>query len=148
MIYRRIVFVSAFAPLMVACALVIAAFLSHKISTPLAMLSESVARIGSGDLQVRAHITGPEELRRLAMSVNTMAKSLENHLEVLKNETRRREQLETEVRLASEVQRSVLPENGTILESIELSGMCHQSKEVGGGVPRGRRRGGDYRKSP
>jgi serine phosphatase RsbU (regulator of sigma subunit) len=132
MIYRRIVFVSAFALIMVACALVIAAFLSHKISTPLAMLSESVARIGSGDLQVRAHITGPEELRRLAMSVNAMAESLENYLEVLKNETRRREQLETEVRLASEVQRSVLPENGTFLESIELSGMCRQSKEIGG----------------
>lgn len=132
MLYKRVVFVSLFAFLMVLIASAVSALLSRKISKPIGILSESVARIGSGDLRVRARVTGPEELRQLAASVNRMAESLQDYMDDLALETRRREQLETEIRVASELQRSILPKDETFFESIELKGMSRQSKEVGG----------------
>lgn len=51
-------------------------WLTARLLRPLQQLGEAVRRIGSGDLETRAQVTGHDELAQLATDINTMAEQL------------------------------------------------------------------------
>ncbi|MDE2291989.1 MAG: HAMP domain-containing protein, partial [Elusimicrobia bacterium] len=51
-------------------------FGAHAVSRPLAELSETVRRIGKGDLEARVAVTGRDEVAEVGRAVNEMAKGL------------------------------------------------------------------------
>ena len=108
-------------------------FLSRSITKPLHDLVEVAEQYGQGDLTVKAPEYGPTETRVLGRVLNTMSLSLEEHIAAQQEETRRREQLETELRVAASLQKSLLPDPGVReYGRLRLTGWNRQAKEVGG----------------
>jgi sigma-B regulation protein RsbU (phosphoserine phosphatase) len=68
----------------------------------------------------------------LAQAYNTMAISLQEYTHELEQESAQRERLESEVRIASDVQRALLPEHAPVLEGLSVTGWSQPSREVGG----------------
>src|SRR5262249_5668984 len=73
------------------------------------------------------------EFSDLAQSFNTMAISIQEYVHELRQETSRRERLESEFRIAADLQQTLLPEAPPMIEGIELTGWSQASKDVGGG---------------
>ena len=61
-----------------------------------------------------------------------MAISIQEYVHELEQETSRRERLESEFRIAAELQRTLLPEAPPLIEGLELIGWSQPSKDVGG----------------
>ena len=111
----------------------LALVLSRSVSKPLFDLVDVASIYGEGDLNIRAAEEGPLEIAMLGRAFNQMAVSLDNHIHQLEHETARREQLEGELRIAAELQRSLLPEADRILFGhLEIVGACEAAREVGG----------------
>jgi serine phosphatase RsbU (regulator of sigma subunit) len=107
--------------------------LSRSISTPLTRLVHAAEMFGRGMLTVRAPLGGAREIRTLGHVLNHMASSLQNHITDLQNETRKREQYETELRVAATLQQSLLPEHGVRhFGPFAIAGWNQQAREVGG----------------
>jgi two-component system, OmpR family, sensor kinase len=64
----------------IAAALVLAWVLAGTLARPLARLSETAVRLGSGELDARASTDGPKELSAVASSFNRMADALGSNL--------------------------------------------------------------------
>jgi serine phosphatase RsbU (regulator of sigma subunit) len=107
--------------------------LSRSVSRPLSDLVDVASIYGEGNLEKRAAEKGPLEIAMLGRAFNRMAVSLDNHIRELEHETARREQLEGELRIAAELQRSLLPESDRIVfGQLEIVGNCEAAREVGG----------------
>jgi HD-GYP domain-containing protein (c-di-GMP phosphodiesterase class II) len=89
------------------CAIVLAMIMNSVLMRPLARLQDGVRRIGQGDLDTRAVVTGPVEFRRLADTVNEMAHQLK--------ETRQIAEAREEEIVAT--QREVITTLGDVVES-------------------------------
>lgn len=86
-----------------------ALWFAHSLSKPIIRLRDAVAGVGRGGLLLPAPQEGPVETRDLARAFNRLGSDLAGYVEHLKIETRAREAMESEIRLAGEVQRSLLP---------------------------------------
>lgn len=53
--------------------------LTHRMLRPLSVLTQAVHRIGEGDLEVRAHVEGTDEIAQLANEFNTMTDHLNRY---------------------------------------------------------------------
>ena len=107
--------------------------LSRSVSKPLAHLAQVAHSYGEGDWGVRAAESGPVETAILGRAFNNMSDALQEHIRILKDETTRREQLESELRIAARLQHSLLPAPGTRdLGPIDIIGSTEAAKEVGG----------------
>ncbi len=60
--------------------------LGRSVSDPLAQLYAAMERIRDGDLQARAPVAGPQELREIALGVNAMADALSRQLTALQQQ--------------------------------------------------------------
>lgn len=119
--------------LVVAAAIADAWFLSRSISRPLTRLADTARAYGEGALDEAAPVAGPAETRRLGMVLNSMASSLKQQMRDLEEETRRREKLESELRVAANLQRSLLPPPGLQqFGPIEVLGWSEAAESVGG----------------
>ncbi|MCL4692214.1 MAG: HAMP domain-containing protein, partial [Candidatus Hydrogenedentes bacterium] len=108
--------------------------MSRSVSRPLSDLVDVASTYATGDLTKRAEEEGPVEVATLGRAFNRMAASIEDQIEKLKTETARREQLEGELRIAAELQQSLLPEAArTTYGPVEIVGTCEAAREVGGG---------------
>ncbi|GMV95356.1 MAG: hypothetical protein AMXMBFR82_51340 [Candidatus Hydrogenedentota bacterium] len=111
----------------------IALRMSRSVSRPLSDLVDVASTYATGDLTKRAEEEGPVEVATLGRAFNRMAASIEDQIEKLKTETARREQLEGELRIAAELQQSLLPEAArTTYGPVEIVGTCEAAREVGG----------------
>ncbi len=107
--------------------------MSRSISNPLSQLAATARAFGEGDLDEPAPVQGPAETRHLGEVLNSMATSQQLHIRDLKEETSRREQLESELRVAAALQKSLLPRPGLErFEGVELLGWSEAAKAVGG----------------
>ncbi len=107
--------------------------MSRSVSRPLSDLVDVASTYATGDLTKRAEEEGPVEVATLGRAFNRMAASIEDQIEKLKTETARREQLEGELRIAAELQQSLLPEAArTTYGPVEIVGSCEAAREVGG----------------
>lgn len=83
---------------------------SARVTRPIERLAQGVRRVGEGDLGVVAVADkGLDEIGELARSFNEMVRRLRDHVERLTRETAAREAVESELRIAREIQASMLP---------------------------------------
>lgn len=71
---------------------VLSFFLSHRLTKPVEILSAATRKLAQGDLSRRAEVRSKDELGGLAEDFNAMASQLEQNVQELKEEARRREE--------------------------------------------------------
>ncbi len=113
-------------------ALITSIFLSRGLSKPLIELARGAREFGSGNFNYRLRMKRKDEFSDLAQSFNTMAISIQEYVHELQQETSRRERLESEFRIAADLQQTLLPEAAPRVEGVELLGWSQPSKDVGG----------------
>src|SRR4029450_2051821 len=88
---------------------VIAIFGARTISRPIADLTEMTRRIAGGDFTQRIDIRAKNEIGVLAASFNGMTRRLAESIEHLKETTAAKERIESELKIAHEIQMSMVP---------------------------------------
>lgn len=102
--------------------------LKRNIDRPIHKLSDIANRIGSGDLNTEIKLEKPEEFARLAETFNIMAGDI-------KNITKERERIESELSLAQNIQSSSLPSEFPPFpdrNEFDIYASMTPAKEVGG----------------
>lgn len=85
-------------------------YLSRSITKPLRKLTSSANEIASGNLEVvLPQILTRDEVGDLATSFKTMKDSLKKHIETLTETTAAKERIESELRIAHDIQMGILP---------------------------------------
>ena len=117
--------------LMLACSLVI-----RRELKPLTRLARQAETIASGDFSMSLpHDGRSDEVGRLSESFTNMQHSLVNYIEELKNTTAQKASIESELKVASEIQMSMVPRMFPAFpnrKDIELFASISPAKEVGG----------------
>lgn len=118
--------------LMVLVGVLVALVLARGLSRPIVELTRGVQEFAKGNLNYRLYFKRNDEFKKLSQSFNAMAISLQEHMHELEQATTQRERLESEVRIASEMQRALLPLSAPRLKELEIIGWSRPSREVGG----------------
>ena len=88
---------------------VIAIFGAKTISAPIAELTAMTQRIAGGDFTQRIAIPAKNEIGALAGAFNEMTRRLNESIEHLKETTAAKERIESELKIAHEIQMSMVP---------------------------------------
>ena len=84
--------------------------ISTNLTRPITRLATAVSRLGEGKLDTRvSEIKSTDEIGQLSTGFNRMVDQLNNHIDALTKETAARESVESELRVAREIQSSLLP---------------------------------------
>ncbi len=129
--------------LVLALGLTVAGLLSIRLTRPLRQLSEFALALPEQDLSagqtLPAHIAElprrrPDEVGRLAAAFAYMDEQLREKVARLLEETSSRERLESELNIAQEIQRGLLPPapDSALRSRVDLSATMVPAKEVGG----------------
>ena len=105
------------------------------ISGPVATLTAATSRIADGDLTQRVDVTPRNEIGRLARSFNQMTERLAQSIEQLTETTAAKERIESELRVAHDIQMGILPKIFPPFPhrpEFDLHAMLEPAKEVGG----------------
>jgi len=129
---NRIGWLAVVGAVMFMFAVITSIFLSRGLSKPLIELARGAREFGAGNLNYRLRMSRRDEFNDLAQSFNTMAISIQEYVHELSQESARRERLESEFRIAAEMQQTLLPERPPDVPGITLTGWSQASKEVGG----------------
>ena len=106
--------------------------LSHRLVRPIHVLSEGVREIAQGNLDKKIDIRTGDETEDLANSFNAMTDDLKNYMANLTKVTAEKEHIATELDVASEIQRGMLPKDFPTRDDFELFATMTPAKEVGG----------------
>jgi phosphoserine phosphatase RsbU/P len=88
---------------------VIAIFGARTIARPITELTEMTRRIAAGDFTQRIDTRAKNEIGVLAASFNEMTRRLNDSIEHLKETTAAKERIESELKIAHEIQMSMVP---------------------------------------
>jgi sigma-B regulation protein RsbU (phosphoserine phosphatase) len=91
-------------------------------------LYEGTLRIGRGDFSHRIPVKGRDQLADLGNSFNQMTAQIENLVAVAKE----KERLQSELAIASEVQKQLFPGRAPELKSINVIGACEPARSASG----------------
>lgn len=131
-ISNRVMALVSLGVIMFLIGIVVTVLLSRSLSQPIVYLTKQVREFGKGNLNHRLTWKRKDEFRDLAETFNIMAISLQEYMHELERETSQRERLESELRIASQMQTTILPEAPPIVPGLKLTGMSQPSREVGG----------------
>jgi sigma-B regulation protein RsbU (phosphoserine phosphatase) len=109
-------------------ALVMGAMLARSITYAIHELFVGTERIQRGDFAHRIRIESKDQLGDLAGSFNKMSASIEHLLHV----QREKQRLDEELRIAREIQKSLLPDEPPRLDGLAIADLCEPAREVGG----------------
>jgi phosphoserine phosphatase RsbU/P len=109
-------------------ALVMGAVLARSITSAVHQLFTGTERIRQGDFTHRIAIESHDQLGDLAESFNRMSASIEHLLHV----QREKQRLDDELRIAREIQKSLLPVQPPRLDGLAVADLCEPAREVGG----------------
>jgi sigma-B regulation protein RsbU (phosphoserine phosphatase) len=107
---------------------VIAVSLTRTITTAINELYIGARHVSQGDFSYRTPVRGHTQLTELARSFNSMTASIEQ----LVVDSRERQKLESELAIASEMQRQLFPSHPPRLAAIEVLGVCKPANVVSG----------------
>lgn len=107
---------------------VVAVSLTRTITTAINELYIGARHVSQGNFSYRTPVRGHTQLTELARSFNSMTASIEQLVE----DSRERQKLESELAIASEMQRQLFPSRPPVLESIEVLGVCKPANVVSG----------------
>jgi serine phosphatase RsbU (regulator of sigma subunit) len=99
---------------------------------PITSIRAGAARIGSGDLEALIEIRSADELEELADDINTMTNKLRESYTALERTTAERERHEQELRIARDIQQSLLPRELPELASWSIRTHYQPARVVGG----------------
>jgi len=119
--------IALIASLALAAAAIVALVLSRRLSRPLDGLMALSADLGRGDLEARAKIEGPVEIRALAGAMNRMAQELGES----RTQLAAKERLEKELEISARIQTSILPRRLDV-PGLEVAARMIPASEVGG----------------
>jgi sigma-B regulation protein RsbU (phosphoserine phosphatase) len=106
---------------------------SRRLTRPLKALSESAARIATGDLDLELPpVTSQDEMGALTESFHHMRDSLKAHIKDLQETTAAKERLESELKVARKIQMDMLPKKAAGGEGYELTATLVPARAVGG----------------
>jgi sigma-B regulation protein RsbU (phosphoserine phosphatase) len=108
--------------------LVIGVSLTRSVTQAVAGLYGGTLNIAKGDFSWRIPVRGADQLAALGHSFNNMTAQLQNLVEVAKE----KERLQSEIKIASEVQNQLFPHKPPALRTIELMGACQAARTVSG----------------
>ena len=91
-------------------------------------LFEGTERIRQGDFSHRIPIRRRDQLGQLADSFNSMTASVQDLLQ----QKAEKERLEQELKIARDIQMSLLPQGPVRMSGLALTGYCEPAREVGG----------------
>lgn len=116
--------------------LLVVVLISIRVSRPLTELTRAARQIGDGHFEIELpKAASGDELGALAMAFQQMRDSLIAHIENLKAVTSAKEKIESELKVAQDIQKGILPE---ILppfpkcDYFEIDAFLHPAREVGG----------------
>ncbi|MDD5648408.1 MAG: SpoIIE family protein phosphatase [Dehalococcoidia bacterium] len=113
----------------------IAYLLARRITRPIIALNQGVQVIGQGDLDHRLVVTTGDEIQDLAGAFNKMAENLKVYIRDLQETTSAKERIESELRVATEIQTSMLPRLFPPFpdrKEFDLYATMQPAREVGG----------------
>ena len=109
-VYRR----TAFGLVVLGIVLGLIAVVSVRMVRPIEHIAEAVDEVSKGNFDVVVKDTSEgksgDEVRRLANGVNTMVEQIKKQINALTRETAARERVESELRIARDIQTSLLPQ--------------------------------------
>lgn len=109
--------------------------LSDVTAKPIIALRHSVKNMGDGDLTSKTKVQGSDEIKELAENFNRLGDQLTEYIDKLQDETAKRQSVESELAIASEIQQSILPRVFPPFpgrDEFDLYSIMHPAKEVGG----------------
>ena len=109
-------------------ALIMGVALAKSITGSVHELFTGTERVRRGDFRHRIHIASRDQLGELADSFNAMTASVEGLLE----QAAEKKRLEEELRIAREIQMSLLPRDTTSIPGLTVTAVCIPAREVGG----------------
>ena len=109
-------------------ALFFGALLARSITYAVHELFAGTERVQQGDFTHRIRIDSGDQLGALASSFNRMSASIEHLLHV----QREKQRLDDELRIAREIQKSLLPPSPPSLAGMTIADLCEPAREVGG----------------
>ena len=114
---------------MYAVALVLGLLLARSITRGVHALSVGTQRLRQGDFSHQIRIRSRDQLGELAESFNLMSRGIQQ----LMQEQAEKERLEEELRIARQIQMSLLPSQGLATPSgVRIAALCLPAAEVGG----------------
>ena len=109
-------------------ALVMGGALAKSITGSVHELFTGTGRVRRGDFTHRIRITSGDQLGDLAESFNSMTASIEN----LMHQAAEKKRLEEELRIARQIQMSLLPRDALSIPGLTITALCRPAREVGG----------------
>ena len=109
-------------------AFVMGLVLARSITGSIHALSVGTDRIRRGDFTQRISVSSGDQLGELAESFNAMTASVEGLL----HQAAEKKRLENELRLARQIQMSLLPRDPTSIPGLSVTAVCRPAREVGG----------------
>jgi sigma-B regulation protein RsbU (phosphoserine phosphatase) len=102
--------------------------LARSITGSVHSMFEGTERVRQGDFTHKIPIQTRDQLGDLAESFNSMTASIEDLLQ----QKAEKERLEQELKIAREIQMSLLPQGSLRMPGLALTGHCEPAREVGG----------------
>jgi phosphoserine phosphatase RsbU/P len=109
-------------------ALFFGAVLARSITYAVHELFTGTERVQQGDFAHRIRVDSADQLGDLAGSFNRMSASIEHLLHV----QREKQRLDDELRIAREIQKSLLPDCPPSIPELSIADLCEPAREVGG----------------
>jgi serine phosphatase RsbU (regulator of sigma subunit) len=109
-------------------ALVMGLALARSITGAVHELFEGTERVRQGDFSHRMEVKTGDQLGDLADSFNQMTSSIEDLL----RQAEEKKRLEEELRIARDIQMSLLPRGQMVFPGMSLTALCVPAREVGG----------------
>lgn len=111
-----------------AAALVMGLALARSITGSVHQLFTGTERVRRGDFSHRIEIAARDQLGELAESFNQMTASIEDLL----RQAEEKKRMEEELRIAREIQMSLLPRGKAAIPGLAITTLCVPAREVGG----------------
>ncbi len=102
--------------------------LAKSITGSVHELFTGTERVRRGDFTHKIAVTAQDQLGELAQSFNSMTASIEDLL----REVGEKKRLEEELRIAREIQMSLLPQGALSMPGLSVTALCVPAREVGG----------------
>jgi phosphoserine phosphatase RsbU/P len=111
-----------------AMALIAGFALAKSLTGSVHALFAGTERVRQGDFMHKIAVRSEDQLGELALSFNSMTASIEDLL----RQAAEKKRLEEELRIAHEIQMSLLPQGPLVMAGLSVTALCVPAREVGG----------------
>ena len=111
-----------------AMALIAGLALAKSLTGSVHALFAGTERVRQGDFTHKIAVRSEDQLGELALSFNSMTASIEDLL----RQAAEKKRLEEELRIAHEIQMSLLPQGPLVMAGLSVTALCVPAREVGG----------------